>query len=78
MEFKEIGQQLRLLRKSQGVTQPTMSKELHLARATISAAENAGNVSIKTIVQMADYLGYELKFIQLSRFPTLEELRLER
>jgi hypothetical protein len=42
--------------------------------------ENAktGDIGVRKILQIIDYLGYELVFKEKSAFPTFEELRDER
>lgn len=76
MEFKELGEELKNLRKSKKITSEQMAKDLHISRATISNFENGGTVDIglKKALQIADYLGYELVLKEKSKFPTFEEL----
>jgi transcriptional regulator with XRE-family HTH domain len=80
MDFKEFGKNIALMRKDQKISQEQMAKDLNISRATISSLENAKTVDIgiKKILQIIDYLGYELVFKEKSAFPTFEELRDER
>ena len=77
MDFKEFGAHIAQLRKSKKVSQQQLSNDLGISRATISSLENGTNsdVGIKKILQILDYLGYELTSKEKSPFPTFEELR---
>ena len=77
MNFKDFGKNIALMRKEQKISQLQMAKDLHISRATISALENAnmGDIGIRKILQIVDYLGYELTFKEKSAFPTFEELK---
>lgn len=79
MDFKEFGESIALMRKDKKISQGQMAKDLNISRATISSLENAKTVDIgiKKILQIIDYLGYELVFKEKSAFPTFEELRDE-
>ena len=80
MDFKEFGKSIALIRKDKKISQGQMAKDLNISRATISLLENAKTVDIgiRKILQIIDYLGYELTFREKSAFPTFEELRDER
>ena len=80
MDFKEFGKSIALMRKDKKISQGQMAKDLNISRATISSLENARTVDIgiKKILQIVDYLGYELVFKEKAAFPTFEELRDER
>ena len=80
MDFKEFGKTIAIMRKEKMVSQGQMAKDLNISRATISSLENARTVDIgiRKILQIIDYLGYELAFKEKSDFPTFEELRDER
>ena len=77
MDFKEFGESLSILRKQKKISQEQMAKDLGISRATISSFENGRGVDIglKKVLQIVDYLGYELSFKEKSPFPTFEELR---
>jgi len=79
MDFKEFGKSIALIRKDKKISQGEMAKDLNISRATISSLENAKTVDIgiRKILQIIDYLGYELVFKEKSAFPTFEELRDE-
>ncbi len=80
MDFKKFGKSITLMRKDKKISQEQMAKDLNISRATISSLENAKTVDIgiRKILQIIDYLGYELDFKEKSAFPTFEELRDER
>ena len=80
MDFKEFGKSIAFMRKDKKISQEQMAKDLNISRATISSLENARTVDIgiRKILQIIDYLGYELVFKEKSAFPTFEELRDER
>ena len=80
MDFKEFGKTIAIMRKEKKVSQGQMAQDLNISRATISALENARTVDIgiRKILQIIDYLGYELAFKEKSAFPTFEELRDEK
>lgn len=77
MDLKEFGAHMVQLRKSKKVSQEQLSLDLGISRATISSLENgtSSDVGIKKILQILDYLGYELTSKEKSPFPTFEELR---
>jgi transcriptional regulator with XRE-family HTH domain len=57
-----------------------MADHLGISRATINALENgrSGDIGIRKVMKILDYLGKELTVRDKSPFPTLEELRDER
>jgi transcriptional regulator with XRE-family HTH domain len=77
MDIHEIGKTIQNLRNEQGVSQRTMSEHLAISRATINGLENgrAGDVGIRKVMKILDYLGMELTVRDKSPFPTFEELR---
>ena len=77
MDLQEFGTHIAQLRKAKKVSQQELSKDLGISRATISSLENgtSSDVGIKKILQILDYLGYELTSKEKSPFPTFEELR---
>ncbi|CBL46984.1 Hypothetical protein HDN1F_34010 [gamma proteobacterium HdN1] len=76
MDFYSLGQEARRLRTEKQITQQIMAEHLQISRATINAFETgrAGDVGIKKVIKIMDYLGYELSLRQKSPFPTFEEL----
>lgn len=76
MNFSDLGRELRRRRVEQGISQQLMADHLAISRATINALETgrAGDVGVKKVMKMADYLGVELCFRDKSPFPTFEEL----
>lgn len=80
MDFQTLGHDISLYRQQQGVSQQRMAGHLGISRATINALENgrSGDVGIRKIMKILDYLGKELAIRDKSPFPTLEELRDER
>ena len=80
MDLKEFGTHISQLRKEKKVSQEQLAKNLNISRATISSLENASgsDVGIKKVLQIVDFLGFELTCKEKSPFPTFEELRDER
>ena len=80
MDFQELGALLSQLRRSQKISQHTMAGHIGVSRATINALENGrgGDVGVRKVIKIMDYLGYELCVKEKSAFPTFEELRDER
>jgi len=80
MDLKEFGKYISQLRKEKKVSQEQLAKDLNISRATISSLENASgsDVGIKKVLQIVDYLGFELTCKEKSPFPTFEELRDEK
>jgi transcriptional regulator with XRE-family HTH domain len=80
VDYQELGQEIKQLRKIKKISQTELAGDLNIARATISALENGGmvDVGIKKVMQILDYFGYEFTLRAHSPFPTFEELRDER
>jgi transcriptional regulator with XRE-family HTH domain len=79
MDYQALGQAITELRRQQAVSQQTMAEHLCISRATINALENGrpGDIGIRKVMKILDYLGCELAIRDKSPFPTLEELRGE-
>ena len=77
MDLKEFGKHISQLRKEKKVSQKQLAYDLNISRATISSLENASgsDVGIKKVLQILDYLGFELTCKEKSSFPAFEELR---
>ncbi len=77
MDFKEFGKNIAELRKNQNISQTVLCKDLTISRATLSSFENGKGIDIgfKKILDIIDYLGYELNIKTKSPFPSFEELR---
>lgn len=80
MDLKTFGAYIKTLRKSKKISQSKLANELNISRATVSSLENgtSSDVGIKKVLQILDYLGYELACKEKSPFPTFEELKDER
>ena len=76
MDFDELGQQIRQLRRLRGISQQKIADDLAISRATINALEKgrSGDIGVRKVLIILDYLGYELTLREKSPFPTLEEL----
>ena len=76
MDFKEFGKKLAIVRKQQKISQQQLSDDLNISRATISSFENGGEVDIgfKKVLQIVDYLGFEISLKEKSAFPVFEDL----
>lgn len=77
MDYKQLGKFIAQARKEKQCAQQTLSDRLDISRATISALEKgrAGDVGMRKVMKILDYLGYEITVRERSPFPTLEELR---
>ena len=80
MDFQTLGHEITAFRQQQGVSQQQMADHLGISRATINALENgrSGDIGIRKVMKILDYLGKELAIRDKSPFPTLEELSDER
>ncbi len=80
MDFQTRGHDIALHRRQQGVSQQKLADHLGISRATVNALENgrSGDIGIRKVMKILDYLGKELAIRDKSPFPTLEELRDER
>ena len=76
MDFYELGKELALLRKSKNISQQTISKDLNISRATISNFESgtSSDIGLKKVLQIVDYLGYEINLKEKSTFPIFEDI----
>jgi len=77
VDFQDLGQAIKNLRQQKGYSQQQLADHLRLSRMTINSLENAraGDVGVRKVMKVLDYLGYELALREKSPFPTLEELR---
>lgn len=80
MDLQTLGKAVSTLRQQNGVSQLKMAEHLGISRATINALENgrSGDIGIRKVMTILDYLGKELVIRDKSPFPTLEELRDEQ
>jgi len=80
MNAKDFGKYISILRKEKKVSQEQLAKYLNISRTTISSLENgtSSDVGIRKVLQIVDYLGFELTCKEKSPFPTFEELKDER
>ena len=76
MDFYELGKELALLRKSKTISQQTISKDLNISRTTISNFESgaSSDIGLKKVLQIVDYLGYEINLKEKSPFPIFEDV----
>ena len=76
MDFYELGKELATLRKSKNISQQTISKDLNISRATISNFESgtSSDIGLKKVLQIIDYLGYEIILKEKSPFPVFEDV----
>ncbi|WP_323652314.1 helix-turn-helix domain-containing protein [Aliarcobacter butzleri] len=76
MDFYELGKELATLRKSKNISQQTISKDLNISRATISNFESgtSSDIGLKKVLQIIDYLGYEINIKEKSPFPVFEDV----
>lgn len=76
MDFYELGKELATLRKSKNISQQAISKNLNISRATISNFESgtSSDIGLKKVLQIIDYLGYEINLKEKSPFPVFEDI----
>ena len=76
MDFNEIGLAVTEFRRVQRFSQQRIADATGLSRATINALETgrAGDVGLRKVIKIMDYLGYEIQLKEKSNFPTLEDL----
>ena len=78
MNLKEFGNQIKIYRKKQKISQVKLCEDLNISRATLSSLENGRTeIGFKKVLQIIDYLGFEFSLKEKSPFPTLEDLRDE-
>ena len=76
MDLYEVGKKIALLRKEKNISQQTMAKDLNISRTTISNFENGSSseIGFKKVLQIIDYVGYEIDLKEKSPFPVFEEV----
>lgn len=76
MDFYELSKEISILRKSKNISQQTIAKDLNISRATISNFESGSSseIGLKKVLQIIDYLGYEIKLKEKSAFPIFEDV----
>ena len=76
MDLYELGKEFANLRKSKNISQQTISKDLNISRATISNFESgtSSDIGLKKVLQIIDYLGYEINLKEKSPFPVFEDV----
>jgi len=79
MDYQEVVGFLSRLRRSKKISQQTLAEHTGISRATINAFETgrAGDIGIRKVLKIADYLGFEFQLKEKIAFPTLEDLRGE-
>jgi len=79
MEYKDLGEQISLLRRQQKISQQVLADQVGISRATLNALEGgrATDVGLRKVIKVLNYLGFELAIREKSAFPTFEELRGE-
>lgn len=80
MDFAALGQFLKHARQAKGIAQQRMAQDLAISRSTLNAFEQgrAGDVGLRKVLKMFDYLGFALEPRPQSPFPTFEQLRAAR
>ena len=80
MTLKELGNQIKILRKEKKWTQDDLEKYSNITKRTISKIENGfiDEVGIKKVEMIIDLLGMEFCLRPKGRPKTLEELQNER
>ena len=57
----EDGEQIRLLRQKQGLTQARVAHELGLTQAAVSQIENGTPQSLPALIKVCDFFGIEVE-----------------
>lgn len=75
-----IGNQIRIERKRQKITQARLACDLGMSRATISQIEQGTvqDIGVRKLIRILEYLGLELRVRHAGMPPTLDELRMEQ
>jgi len=62
MDYQELGNALSSLRRAKKISQQTLADHVGISRATVNAFESgrAGDVGVRKVLKIADYLGFEL------------------
>jgi transcriptional regulator with XRE-family HTH domain len=70
LNLLELGDTVKKLRKERGLTQEMLAKKANISRATLSKLENGNiaQVSIVTLNNILNHLGYELDVKVLNPF----------
>ena len=70
MEFYEIGEKIKELRKEKKLTQEKLAKSAGISRQTLSKLENGqiDKLSLQLFTRVIDELDYELEIIQKKPF----------
>ena len=79
MDYHQLSQEFKRLRRESGYSQQRMAEHLCISRATINAFENgrASDIGLKKFLLLIDYLDKRLVIKDRSPFPTLDDLRNE-
>ncbi len=72
MNLLELGSSIKTLRKEKKITQSTLAKDVGFSRTTLSKLENGylSQISIVTLNDILNHLGYELDIKALNPFMT--------
>ena len=70
MNLLELGKNIQKLRKERKITQEALAKMANISRATLSKLENGNiaQVSIVTLNDILNHLGYELDMKEINPF----------
>jgi len=76
MNYTEISQTIKQLRKSKSITQAQLAEIAGVSRITINKLENNKftDISILNLIRILDRLGYQLEFKEQSPLPAFEEI----
>ena len=78
MNYQQLGNKISKLRRESNISQVQLSVDLKISRSILSAFENGkGDISLKKLLLILDYLNKEVKLIEKSPLPTFEQLRDE-
>jgi len=74
MNLLDLGERIRTLRKQKGLTQAELAEKAGISRATLSKLENGliAQISVVTLAEILNALGYELDIIPINPFASEE------
>jgi len=77
MDFKELGKKVAFYRGLKKISQQNVANAVGISRAKVNALEtgHAGDVGVRKVIKIIDYLGYDICIKEKPPFPTFEELK---
>ncbi|MGN0551693.1 MAG: helix-turn-helix domain-containing protein [Acutalibacteraceae bacterium] len=63
MELHNLGNRIRAVRQSRGITQEQLAERVDISTNFMSLIENGRNMSVETLVKIADVLGVTVDYL---------------